>query len=64
MTVEILGNVILKRETGLYDDVIDAASYLKSHDYVSAANAIAVMVRKSPLFTETIEAIERERREQ
>ncbi len=35
---------------GKYTDIIDTAELLGDEDYGSAVNAIAVMVRQSPLF--------------
>jgi len=52
----MLTNVGIKRDTGddRYGDVLDVAERLAEGDYGSAANAIAVMVRQSPLFQETL----------
>ena len=47
-------NVTLDRTTGggRYEDVIDVCETLAAGDYGSAANALAVMARQSPLFIE------------
>ncbi len=40
----------LSRSLGRYDDILDVAEKLGSETYGSASNALAVMVRESPLF--------------
>lgn len=39
---------------GKYGDVLDACETLAAGDYGSAANALVVMARQSPLFQETM----------
>ena len=48
--------VAMDRRTGegKYNDVIDVCEELGRGDYGSATNALAVMARQSPLFSETV----------
>lgn len=50
----MIQKIEIDRQTGngKYGDVLDAAEQLAAGDYGSAVNALAVMVRKSPLFHE------------
>lgn len=52
----VLQSVLIDRRVGdgKYRDVIDVCEALAAEDYGSAPNALLVMVRKSPLFQETL----------
>ena len=52
----MLSNIAITRETGngRHGDVLDVAEHLGLGVCGSAVNAIAVMVRQSPLFQETL----------
>jgi len=56
----MLTQVGINRNTGdeRYGDVLDVAERLAEGDYGTAANAIAVMVRQSPLFQQTLEKLQ------
>jgi len=55
----MLTSVMIERRTGggKYGNVLDAAELLAAGDYSSAANAVVVMARQSPLFRETMEKL-------
>lgn len=55
----MLTQVGICRETGngKYGDVLDVAEVLAQGDYGTAANAIVVMARQSPLFQKTLREI-------
>lgn len=52
----MIQSIALDRVTGdgKYIDVIDVCEILANGDYGSAANALAVMARQSPLFRQTL----------
>jgi hypothetical protein len=52
----MINGVTIDRQTGdgKYADVLAVAEHLGDGDYGSAANAIAVMVRQSRLFSKTL----------
>lgn len=56
----MLTQVAINRETGdgKYADILDVAEHLANGDYGSATNAIAVMVRQSPLFKQAVTNLE------
>jgi len=53
--------ITLTRDSSRHLDVIQAADFLAQGDYGSAANALVVMVRQSPLFQEAITALRSDR---
>lgn len=57
----MINGVTIDRQTGdgKYADVLDVAEDLGLRTCGSAANAIAVMVRESPLFSKTLKQLER-----
>ena len=61
----MLTQIGINRETGngKYGDVLDVAEALGNGDYGTAANAVVVMARQSPLFRETLAQV-REHEEQ
>jgi hypothetical protein len=58
-----VGQVVLDRRSGggRYGDIIDVAVELKRSDYGSAANALAAMVKESPLFRKTLARLRSDR---
>lgn len=54
-------SILLTRGTERHDDVLDVCEVLAVGDYGTPTNALIVVVRKSPLYRETLEAIERKR---
>ena len=49
-----------EQRNGAYGDIIDAAMHLANGDYGSGVNAIAVMVRQSPLFKQAQDEMQAE----
>lgn len=57
----MINGVTIDRQTGdgKYADVLDVAEHLGRGDQGSAANALAVMVRQSPMFLATLRELKR-----
>lgn len=57
----MLNAVVIDRRTGdgKFGDVIDVAEWLASGDWGSAPNALAVMARRSDLYREATEAMQK-----
>lgn len=57
----MINGVTLDRQTGdgKYVEVIDVCEHLGRGDQGSAANALAVMVRQSPMFLATLRELKR-----
>lgn len=55
----VLVLIQIDRKTGpnRYGDVLDAAEHLAAGKYSSAANALAVMCRESPLYLEAMRTL-------
>lgn len=51
-----IDSILLQRgvRDGKYDELLDVSEFLGEGDYGSAPNALAVMVRQSPLFQSTL----------